>query len=292
MKKLALMAILMLPLAMIFVGCSDDDNPVVLHTPLTPQGVYSVTGDHAVYLYFNGVYDQDVKEYVVYRSNEATTNYLEIDRIPAESNPNLDLLIYEYVDSLLPNGTTFYYAVASVDFEGNVSDLSAENVYDTPRPQDFATLFPKEVDSTVAGLDFSWPHILNWNDARADVYLDQYQGITYINVEDNATDIMDMGYTSDFKEISVAPTVAADSGWSALGFYEIALGHTYVIWTRDDHFAKMRVAEIYPSGSVRFDWAYQTAVGNPELAPSMNPPKRPAHDPNFLHKQMLSASAR
>jgi len=37
-----------------------------------------------------------------------------------------------------------------------------------------------------------------------------------------------------------------------------------VIWTWDDHYAKVRVREVN-SAQVVFDWAYQTAVGNTEL---------------------------
>jgi hypothetical protein len=292
MKKLALITILMLPMAMIFAGCSDDDNPVVLHTPLTPQGVYSVTRDNAVYLYFNGVYDQDVKEYIVYRSFDATSNYAEIGRVQPESNPNLDLFVYEYIDHDVTNGTTYYYAVASLDFEGHVSDLSAETVYDTPRPQGQVTLFPRQTAPTLGGFNLETANVVAWNSTIADVYVDTFQAVPYVNVADSLTDIMDMGYTSNFDEINVSPSVSVDTGWSTLGYYEIVAGHTYVIWTRDNNFAKMRVTSINPSGSVSFQWAYQTATGNPELAPSMNPPKRPAHDPNFLHKQMLSASAR
>jgi hypothetical protein len=299
MRNLAL--ILMAFLAVFAIaGCNDDDNPVVYHTPLTPQGVYTVTGDHAVYLYFNGVYDQDVKEYVVYRSAEATQNYSEIGRVTAESNPNLDLLIYEYVDQNVTNGVTYYYAVASVDYEGNVSDLSAETAYDTPRPQGEVTLFPKQTAPTLAGFNLETANVVAWNSMVADVYVDTFLAVPYINVaytladslNETQTDIMDMGYTSNFDEISVSPSTSTNTGWSALGYYEIVAGHTYVIWTRNNHFAKMRAVSLNGSGSITFQWAYQTATGNPELAPALNPPKRPVHDPNFLKKQYLSVSAR
>jgi hypothetical protein len=259
----------------------DDDNPAVTHTPLTPQGVYTITGNHAVYIYWNGVYDSDVDQYLVYRSLDEWDNYVEVGQVAAESNPNLDLLIYEYTDSNLSNGTTYYYAVASVDHEGNVSELSAETAYDTPRPQGEVTLFPVDADSVHAGFNLETQYVVAWDNPIADIFVDRYQGIRYINVEDTMTDIMDMGYTSSFDEINVSPSVSTDTGWSYLGYYELVAGHTYVIWTRDNHFAKMRAVSLNPSSSVSFQWAYQTAVGNPELAPALNPVKRPVHGPNY-----------
>jgi hypothetical protein len=48
------------------------------------------------------------------------------------------------------------------------------------------------------------------------------------------------------------------------------------VWTRDDHYAKFRVTGL--SGSlVTFDWAYQTASGNPEL--HARPVRPPVHAP-------------
>ncbi|MEO0156993.1 MAG: hypothetical protein ABIL07_07755, partial [candidate division WOR-3 bacterium] len=68
------------------------------------------------------------------------------------------------------------------------------------------------------------------------------------------------GYTASFDEIGYAP----DDGWSPTGIVEAIVGHTYVIWTWDNHFAKIRVASLKP-GYVIFDWAYQVDPGNPEL---------------------------
>ena len=79
-----------------------------------------------------------------------------------------------------------------------------------------------------------------------------------------------------FDEISYAP----DTGWSALGFVEIVPGHTYIVWTAEDHFAKMRAVSFNASGSVTFQWAFQTAQSNLELAPAVAP-KRPDHGDNY-----------
>lgn len=69
-----------------------------------------------------------------------------------------------------------------------------------------------------------------------------------------------MGYTVNLDEISVAP----EAGWSPTKDAHLIAGHTYVIWTFDNHFAKVRIREI-SQDAVTLDWAYQTATGNPEL---------------------------
>ncbi len=38
------------------------------------------------------------------------------------------------------------------------------------------------------------------------------------------------------------------------------VGHTYVFWTWDNHFAKIRISSITPDRMV-FDWAYQLVEG-------------------------------
>lgn len=73
------------------------------------------------------------------------------------------------------------------------------------------------------------------------------------------TSIQDAGYRP-LDELVEAPT----SGWAADGKATLTLGHSYFVWTRDNHYAKFFVKELQP-GYVMFDWAYQTAEGNPSL---------------------------
>ena len=48
---------------------------------------------------------------------------------------------------------------------------------------------------------------------------------------------------------------------------EIAyVGHTYVIWTLDNQFAKIRIKNINADRIV-FDWAFQFVQGEPQLKP-------------------------
>lgn len=74
------------------------------------------------------------------------------------------------------------------------------------------------------------------------------------------TDIQDMGWTSNLDAIDFAPP----AGWSPTGSVELIPGHAYVVWTRDNHYAKFRVTSLSASAVV-FDWAYQTDPGNGEL---------------------------
>ncbi len=265
--KTKLTSILLALFALTLIGCDDDDGVIVDNDPVpaTPQGVYSITGDDAVYVYFNGIYERDVDEYVVYRSLNATTGYTAIGAVDAVSNPDLDLIIYEYIDSDVTNGVTYYYAISAVDRAGQVSALSAEDVFDTPRPEGQATVFPMEIDTSLAGFNLATGTVVTLNSAAADVWIDtDGDGIHYLNVGNSMIDIQDMGFTGSFDDIGWAP----GDGWSELGYVEIVLGHTYVVWTADNNFAKMRALSDNASGSITFQWAYQTAVGNPELAPA------------------------
>ena len=265
---------------LILLSCSDDDKSVtpIDKAPTTPQGVYSITGDHTVYVYWNGIYERDVHHYVVYRSLQATTGYVAISTVAAEPNPDLDLLIYEYIDNLAQNGVKYWYAVTAVDNAGQESPLSAEAVFDTPRPEGNATVLPNDVAPTAAGFNLAAHQVVAWDSPAADLWVDRYFDVigvdtvwhVYLNAglyTDDQTDIQDFGYTESFDDIGWAP----GDGWSQLGYVEAIEWHTYIVWTWDDHYAKVRITDISPSGAVSFQWAYQTVQSNLELAPAVRP---------------------
>ena len=289
MKK-ALLILGTLATAALLIGCDDDNNNPVYSNkvPSAPQGVYSVTGDNSVEIVWNGVYERDIDQYIIYRSLNATTGYNEIGSIVADDNPDLDLIIYNFFDNSANNGQTYYYAVTAVDNDGQESPLSAETVFDTPRPDGSVNLYSLYADPSVAGFALGAnPSRVAWNNVSADVYVDDVDGIFYLNVSNDTTDIQDVGFTETFDEIGYAP----QNGWSQLGYVELILGHTYVIWTSDYHFAKMRVVSINSgTGMVSFDWAYQTDADNPELAPAIVGGEKPSHGPDYLRKSQPTAT--
>jgi hypothetical protein len=240
--------------------------------PPVPQGVYSVTGDGEVLLYWLPIDDVagDFDAYVIYRSDtDPDTGYIEIGETTNEY----------FIDDDVANGNTYFYAVSSVDLDGYLSDLSYEYVFDTPRPEGInRTIFDLNTMPIYSGWDFSAEETVPYTSLNADIYLEYYadHGVFYINVADENTDIQDMGYTAGLDEIGYA----TDSGYSYLGWSEVILGHTYMIWTNDNHFAKLQVTAINAENIV-FDWAYQIDTGNMELKPLTTKPIRPRPE-NYL----------
>ena len=278
LKKLIVLPILLI-LAIALSGCSDDEILIINEIPAAPQGVFSITGDNAVYIFWNAPYEADLDEFFVYRSFEPVNNFVVIGTVIADDNPNLDLVLHQYTDNTAVNGQTYYYAVASVDFAGQVSELSAEDVFDTPRPEGTIIIPEISTDPTIAGLDLSTQSRVSWNDPNADIYLDTVAGIFYINATDTLTDLQDMGYTESFDDIGYAPT----TGWSENGWAEVIPGHTYVIWTRDLHYAKIRASTI-GSDFVDFQWAYQLDQDNPELVGGNSITQKPDHGSDYLRR--------
>ncbi len=272
--------ILLLGAFLVVAGCEDDDE-IVDPVPQPPQGVTSVTGDSEIYLWWYGPYDRDIAEFIIYRNDDGPNDpYVEISRRSADDNPNLDLIIYSDTDRTAQNNVTYWYAVASVDHAGQISELSAENVFDTPRDEGVVSMFDWVVNENASGFNFMAMSTVTAFSAACDVYIDRDQnGLFYINaayLEEDPPDIFfvpkgfiqDLGYTDQFDEIGWAPQV----GWSELNFFEIIEGHTYVILTDEDRYAKMRVTDINSAtGRVDFQWAFQRDTGNPELiAPYKN----------------------
>lgn len=264
MKTMILM-ILAGILTLAFVGCDQSEDIVYVYDedypPPVPQGVYSVTGDEEVLIRWLHIDDVngDFASYVVYRSDhDPDTGYWEIGRTTHDY----------FVDHEVVNGHTYYYAVSSVDVDGNLSVLSYEYVHDTPRPQGSnEVMFDYGYLPNFAGWDFSAYDNVNYLNSACDLYLEYNDGdgVFYFNVGNIYTDIQDMGYTDDFDEITYAPA----DGWSQNGWCEVILFHTYVIWTDDYHYAKIRVTDLVDTDHIIFDWAYQVAIDNQELKPKV-----------------------
>jgi hypothetical protein len=261
--RLALLALVVLPL---IAGCvikvyDDDDHPD--HTPPdAPHNVRTVTGDRQVTIYWDPVYAPDLDRYGVYYSYTAYGQYTRI----ADTRETF------FVDTGIQNGTTIYYAVDAVDHHGNESPLSYEIVSDTPRPAGYnARLWDRFEYPDEAGFDFSRYEggnaamVVAFDDESVDFWVEEEDGEIYLVVL-NDTKIMDYGYTEHMDDVDEAPS----SGWAQDGWVVAQRYHAYVIRTWEENYAKIRITNMYDDG-IKFDWAYQTDPGNPELVPGPPP---------------------
>ena len=243
------------------MGC-DSNNSVEPDTepPAIPRGVVSITGNGQVTIEWFPNGERDLAGYKIWRSRD---------------NENFDLLAkvssgtVRYVDRDVRNGTTYYYAISAFDGDDNESDFSPEEVSDTPRPSgNNVTLNEFALFSERSGFDFSQPErgAIAWDSPTTDVYLglDTVVNVRYM-YSDNFTEMQDMGYHESFDDVDVSPV----QGFT-VEFVELLPGHVYVFYTPDGNYAKIRVLSV-SDNSVTFDWAYQIAPDNPELAPSLHP---------------------
>ncbi|KPJ50508.1 MAG: hypothetical protein AMJ41_01290 [candidate division Zixibacteria bacterium DG_27] len=233
-----------------------DDTP-----PAIPSGVYSVTGDREVTVYWSPVIEADCDGYNVYRGDSALVGpyYLLVTLYGMYQD--------YYTDTGLLNGKMYYYAVASFDESGNESELSYEDVFDTPRPEGYdVTLYDFDSKPDSCGFNLSTQRVVrfdSYNNTEADFYLDYDNGNLFMSVAKDFTYLQDMGYTESLDEIGYAPA----GGWSQWGRAEAIPYHTYVVLTEDDHYAKIRLTVVSVSlHRIVLDWAYQTDPGNRELS--------------------------
>lgn len=239
-------------------GCYVDTNARDDEPPAAPRGVKTITGDGQVIVewYPNGEYD--LAGYTVWRGRDGAN----FDAL-AETSENAT----RYTDTTVRNGETYFYAVSAYDTEGNESNLSPEDAWDTPRPEgrnvalDDYNLFPGR-----SGFDFSQPQkgSIPWDAPATDVYFgfDTEVNVTYL-YSDNETLMQDLGYHEYFDGVDFVP----EFGYTTL-FVELIEGHIYAIYTPDGNFAKIQVRKL-ADDAVIFDWAYQTEPDNVQLAPSL-----------------------
>ena len=248
-------------------GCDDRNDTYYPHdntAPPVPTGVGSITMDEAVELYWDPVvmdsHDDDLNGYRVYISND---NHI-FDPVTTVGRD-----VTNYTFTSLINGHTYYFAVTSFDYRENESELSLETVYDTPRPEGFDQVIYSFNDANpnyrqISGFDFQSEVAVPWNHRDCDFYMEYDTTLQtfYLWVVDGYK-IQDMGYTDNFDEITYAP----NTGWSNFLYIEAISGHTYVILTADNHYAKVRITQraFDPTFKLVFDWGYQIDAGNREL---------------------------
>lgn len=238
-------------------GCGNEDPVVVKNTddtpPFPPDGVFSVTGDNLVTIYWNANWEDDLAGYAVFRNDQEDGYYTHIADVPADQT--------WYDDTDVINGETWFYAVLAFDKANNESDLSYELVFDTPRPAGFnLVLFDFMGQSNaLSGYDFSslsgtaQPYGL----VSTDIYFGVENGANTIFTT-NQVNIQDYGLI-DLDGVDWAP----ESGWAPSGRAEAIEGHSYIVQivgSQGINYAKFFVKAVSPS-SVTVDWAYQPERG-------------------------------
>ncbi len=232
------------------IGCTETSIPPDATPPAPPTGLSTSTGDNFIELFWNTSPEKDVAGYNVFVSSTYDGRY---DLIGSTRQPR-------FVDHGAVNGNLYYYAVTAYDVDGNESALSKDVVYDIPRPEGYGvSLTDVHRLPSGSGYDFSRSAVVAYDDEYADMYFENYQDTLFMNVRTD-TDIQDMGPTSSVLQIGTAPS----DGWSPTHTVVLQPGHTYVVWTWDDHFAKFRVASLSRT-SVVFDWVYQVRSSTPLL---------------------------
>ncbi|MBI2418136.1 MAG: hypothetical protein HYV28_09600 [Ignavibacteriales bacterium] len=237
-----------------FTGCDEKDHLFSpdYTPPAVPRNVMVLTGDQYAEVSWISNRENDLDGYNVYVSDSYKGKYTLIATTRSTY----------FNDNYIRNGRRYYYAITAFDYDGNESGLSYENVYAAPRPEGFnVSLTDFNVSPNNAGYDFSNYSVVNYLSTSCDFYFEIYQGKYYLVVSTD-TDIQDMGSTRDIYDITYAP----ETGWSSTKDALVRTGHTYVIWTWDNHYAKVRVRSI-TQDRVVFDWAYQLIEGEPVMKP-------------------------
>ena len=241
-------------MSFILISCGINDpyhhNNYDNQPPAPPTGLIVFNGDNRAEITWNQNRESDVEGYRVYYSDSYDGKY---EYIGSSSNEY-------FVDRDAANGGKYYYAVTAYDYNGNESDLSYDAVYSAPRPEGFnEAIFDTLYNPYKSGFTFTDYYVVPYYDNSTDFFVEYYNGRYYLDVYDD-TEIQDMGLTQDIYDIPFAP----ESGWSPSGSAAVKVGHTYVIWTYDNHYAKVRVSNI--SGNrVVFDWAFQLIRGESML---------------------------
>jgi hypothetical protein len=231
--------------AIVFAGCETnyyyDDTP-----PSPPKNIYVFNGDERVDLEWDRNRESDVAGYNIYFSYAYDGKY----KIIGSTERNY------FIDYDAVNGSRYYYAVTAYDYNGNESDLSYDIIYAVPRPEGYnQSIFDYYRFPNSSGYSFRKYLVVPYDNDLADLFFENYFGEFWLNVWDDS-DIQDMGPTKDIYDIPFAPL----NGWSEYKDEKAIVGNTYVIWTWDNHYAKIRIKSL-SRDRVVFDWAYQMVKG-------------------------------
>jgi hypothetical protein len=280
-KRLVALALLVLGTGA-SVGCEPNDQGgdrwrPDTQAPSVPRGLWSMTGDREIQVMWIANTESDLDGYRVYRSTAPTGYFPRVATVGRRAA--------SFTDREVRNGVTYYYAISSYDDAGNESELTPTTVHDTPRPEGGGLrLDNARLDPRLAGSDFSADRVVSGEETEADIYYwhSPEEGAWMVATErsaDDYTDIQDAGYLA-LDDVDWAP----EEGWAPGGEVPLIEGHSYIVWTWDNHFAKFRVASV-TADRVVIDWAYQLDEGNPELLrPGSAAPPRPALNGTRAHR--------
>lgn len=245
-----------------FTACNlhvNDPYSIDIAPPSPPTGIIAINGDNRVDLSWYSNRETDVAGYNVYYAYSYHGKYTLLGTTKTNY----------FIDDGAKNGDTYYYAVTAFDYNGNESDLSYDVVYSTPRPEGFnQSIFNYRQYPDKGGYSFTTYSTVAYDAKSSDFFFENYNGTFYLDVW-NDSEIQDMGSTNDIYDISNAPA----SGWSSTKDEIAIAGHTYVIWTWDNHYAKVRINSI-TNDKISFDWAFQLVAGNRQLKQSNVPKER------------------
>lgn len=241
--------------ALSLIACEEsdyyDDTP-----PEPPKNLFVKTGDSKTEISWDYNREKDVSGYNIYYSGSYDGKY----ELIGSSETNF------YVDRDAVNGEKYFYAVTAYDFSGNESELSYDYAYGIARPEGFnQTVFDYLKFPESSGYSFAKYTMVPFDGVDADFFFENFNGEYFLNVWYDS-DIQDMGVTNSIYDISFAPA----DGWISMKegenvkYVRAVVGHTYVIWTLDNHFAKIRISQITEQRIV-FDWAYQLLDGERQL---------------------------
>ncbi len=255
------LALALFLLTLVAGGCNDDDPVIVNFPPSAPDGVFSITGDGQVTICWNRNPEPDVAGYDIYWNSAPTGAFEFIGSVGANQTC--------FVDTEVVNGTTYYYAVAAFDKAGLESELSFEDIFDTPRPEGTGLILSAVGQNpSLSGYNFAslsgTPQ--DWTDFDTDVYFDSPNPGEHNLIANPNRDVQIQDYgLIDLIDVDWAPS----AGWSNIGQAELIPGHSYIIRIAlggTFNMAKINVVTV-SAISVTLDWAYQIDPGNPELAP-------------------------
>lgn len=279
MKSKIWIAALSLLAALTVFGCEEKTKYITREdTPETPLGVYSVTGDGYVDIYWQANNDGGLTDgYGIYRYSHTEGDqdvYVKIGTVNDGNiayDPDSGVREGSYRDNNVSNGSTYYYAISAFNVFGE-SELSVRDAQDTPRPDGNSSMDLTAEDQNRLGWDFSQSRTRNWTSVDADVFFEYDSQNDAFFIWSNRDDVylQSFGYTNSLKDVNWGEP---GGGWNNVGWMQLVEGHAYLVGIGDvdqegtsQNYGVVRITSLNTSTQeISFEWAYQTAQFNPEL---------------------------